>query len=138
ARDIPPLAAGHYVPLLRMLMKGVTVRPRYGTHPRLSIMGQVEARLYCADMVILGGLNEGTWPDLPAHDPWMSRPMRRQFGLPAPEKSLSLSSHDFVQAASAPEVFLTRARKVDGTPTVPARWLLRMEAVLEAVGLDFS
>src|SRR5690606_10079084 len=40
--DIPDLAPGHYVPLLRMLMKGVTVRPRYGTHPRLSIMGQVE------------------------------------------------------------------------------------------------
>ena len=138
ARDIPPLSAAHYVPLLRMLMKSVTVRPRYGTHPRLSIMGQVEARLYCADMVILGGLNEGTWPDLPAHDPWMSRPMRRQFGLPAPEKSLSLSSHDFVQAAAAPEVFLTRARKVDGTPTVPARWLLRMEAVLKAVGMELN
>ncbi len=138
AGDIPPLPPAQYVPLLRMLMKSVTVRPRYGTHPRLSIMGQVEARLYCADMVILGSLNEGTWPDLPAHDPWMSRPMRRQFGLPAPEKSLSLSSHDFVQAASAPDVVLTRARKVDGTPTVPARWLLRMEAVLEAVGLKLS
>jgi len=138
AHDIPPILPAHYVPLLRGLAKSVTVRPRYGTHPRLYIMGQVEARLYCADMVILGGLNEGTWPDLPAHDPWMSRPMRRQFGLPAPEKSLSLSAHDFVQAAAAPEVFLTRARKVDGTPTVPARWLLRMEAVLKAVGMAFN
>ncbi|MBW7910651.1 MAG: double-strand break repair protein AddB [Alphaproteobacteria bacterium] len=135
ALDVPPLAPAHYVPLLRMLMKSVTVRPRYGMHPRLSILGQVEARLYCADMVILGGLNEGTWPALPAHDPWMSRPMRRDFGLPSPEKALSLAAHDFVQAASAPEVILTRAQKVDGTPTVPARWLLRIDAVLEAVGL---
>ncbi|MFN7114048.1 MAG: double-strand break repair protein AddB [Alphaproteobacteria bacterium] len=135
AGDVPPVAPSHYVPLLRMLMKSVTVRPRYGMHPRLSILGQVEARLYCADLVILGGLNEGTWPALPAHDPWMSRPMRRDFGLPSPEKALSLASHDFVQAASAPEVVLTRAQKVDGTPTVPARWLLRIDAVLEAVGL---
>lgn len=135
AGDVPPIAPAHYVPLLRMLMKSVTVRPRYGMHPRLSILGQVEARLYCADLVILGGLNEGTWPALPAHDPWMSRPMRRDFGLPSPEKALSLAAHDFVQAASAPEVILTRAQKVDGTPTVPARWLLRIDAVLEAVGL---
>lgn len=135
AGDVPPLLPQHYVPLLRMLMKSVTVRPRYGMHPRLSILGQVEARLYCADLVVLGGLNEGTWPSLPAHDPWMSRPMRRDFGLPSPEKALSLAAHDFVQAASAPEVVLTRAQKVDGTPTVPARWLLRMDTVLEAVGL---
>lgn len=135
---VPDLAPAHYVPLLRMLMKSVTVRPRYGMHPRLSILGQVEARLYCADLVILGGLNEGTWPALPAHDPWMSRPMRREFGLPSPEKALSLAAHDFVQAASAPEVVLTRAQKVDGTPTVPARWLLRIDAVLEAVGMTMS
>lgn len=136
ATDVPPVAPAHYVPLLRMLLKSVTVRPRYGMHPRLSILGQVEARLYCADLVILGGLNEGTWPAMPAHDPWMSRPMRRDFGLPSPEKALSLASHDFVQAASAPEVILTRAQKVDGTPTVPARWLLRIDAVLEAVGIS--
>src|SRR6218665_2714745 len=91
AGDVPALHPAHYVPLLRMLLKSVTVRPRYGVHPRLSIMGQVEARMYCADMVILGGMNEGTWPALPAHDPWMSRPMRRDFGLPSPEKALSLA-----------------------------------------------
>jgi ATP-dependent helicase/nuclease subunit B len=137
SRDVPPLSPEHYVSLLGTLLKTLTVRPRYGAHPRLSILGQIEARLHCADMVILGGLNEGTWPDLPAHDPWMSRPMRKQFGLPAPEQSISLAAHDFVQAAAAPEVVITRAAKVDGTPTVPARWLLRLETVLKAVGLDW-
>jgi ATP-dependent helicase/nuclease subunit B len=137
SRDVPPLSPEHYVSLLGTLLKTLTVRPRYGAHPRLSILGQIEARLYCADMVILGGLNEGTWPDLPAHDPWMSRPMRQQFGLPSPEKTISLAAHDFVQAATAAEVVITRARKVDGTPTVPARWLLRLETVLKAVGLEW-
>lgn len=134
---VPPLAASHYVSLLGTLLKSITVRPRFGAHPRLSIMGQIEARLYSADKVILGGLNEGTWPALPEHDPWMSRPMRRDFGLPSPERSLSLAAHDFVQAAASPDVVLTRARKVDGTPTVPARWLLRIETVLAAAGLEW-
>lgn len=138
SRDVPDLAPENYVSLMNNLLKSVTVRPHYGAHPRLSILGQIEARLYSADLVILGGLNEGTWPALPAHDPWMSRPMRKKFGLPAPERSIAIAAHDFVQAATAPEVVLTRARKVDGTPTVPARWLLRLETVLQAVGIEIQ
>lgn len=137
AGDIPPLAPSQYLSLLGNLFKGVTVRPRYGSHPRLFILGLIEARLYAADKIILGGLNEGTWPALPAHDPWLSRPMRKAFGLPPPEKDLSLAAHDFVQAVSMADVVLTRAAKIDGTPTVPARWLLRMDTVLKAAGLEW-
>jgi ATP-dependent helicase/nuclease subunit B len=32
-------------------------------------------------------------------------------------------------------VVLTRARKVEGTPTVPSRWLMRLDRVVEAAGL---
>ena len=59
------------------------MRPRYGSHPRLAIWGLLEARLQHADLVILGGLNEGTWPPEPQDDPWMSRPMRKELGLAA-------------------------------------------------------
>ncbi len=138
AADIPPVAPRQYTSLLTTLFKGITVRPRYGSHPRIFIYGLIEARLASADRVILGGLNEGTWPALPGHDPWLSRPMRRAFGLPQPEAAVAIAAHDFVQAASRPEVFLTRAQKMDGTPTVPARWLLRMETVLHATGLDWN
>ncbi|HYD18210.1 MAG TPA: double-strand break repair protein AddB [Patescibacteria group bacterium] len=136
ARDVPDITPSDYVSLMRNLLKSVTVRSHYGAHPRLSILGQIEARLYTADMVILGSLNEGTWPALPAHDPWMSRPMRKKFGLPSPERTISIAAHDFVQAVTAPEVVATRAMKVDGTPTVPARWLLRLETVLQALGIE--
>lgn len=137
ARDVPDVTPSQYLALLQTLFKTVTVRPDHGTHPRLSILGQIEARLFSADRVILGGLNEGTWPEDPPQDPWMSRPMRKDFGLPAPEKSIGLAAHDFVQAGSAKDVILTRAQKVDGTPTVPARFLLRIDAVLKAVGLNW-
>ena len=42
----------------------------------------------------------------------------------------SLSAHDFIQAFAAPEVVMTRSTRVAGTPTVPSRWLLRIEALL--------
>jgi ATP-dependent helicase/nuclease subunit B len=136
ARQVPDITPGDYVSLLGNLMKKVSVRSHIGAHPRLFIFGLLEARLHSTDLVILGGLNEGTWPALPAHDPWMSRPMRKKFGLPPPEYKIGIAAHDFVQAAASPEVVITRAQKVDGTPTVPARWLLRLETVLQAAGLE--
>ena len=132
---LPALSLQQYGAMLQTMLRGITVRPRWGTHPRLSILGQLEARLVQADLVILGGLNEGTWPPDAGHDPWLSRPMMRQFGLPSPERRIGLSAHDFVQGFSAREVLLTRARRVEGTPTVPARWLQRLDTVLLATGL---
>ena len=121
-----------YLTIFNSQLSGTAVRPKYGTHPRLFILGQLEARLIHADRVILAGLNEDTWPALPAQDPWMSRGMRQAMGLPLPERNITLSAHDFVQGACAKEVFLTRSTRKDNVPTVPARWLQRLRAICEA------
>ncbi|MDE0173020.1 MAG: double-strand break repair protein AddB [Defluviicoccus sp.] len=137
ARGLAPVDGRRWPDLLETLMRGRVVRPRYGRHPRLQIWGALEARLQGADRLVLGGLNEGTWPAQPPGDPWMSRPMRAAFGLPSHERRIGLSAHDFSQFFAAPEVFLTRAVRVAGTPTVPSRWLLRLDNALrgEAAGL---
>jgi len=131
---LQPIAPSSYSPLLDSLMAGWTVRPRFGRHPRLSILGLLEARLQHADLVVLGGLNEGIWPPEPQPDPWLSRPMRDNFGLPTPERRIGLTAHDFVQMFAAPEVILTRANKTEGQPSVPSRWLTRLDAVLRGTG----
>ena len=134
AADLLPEVAGSGWPdLFDALLAPRVVRPRYGTHPRLALWGPLEARLQQADLMILGGLNEGVWPPDPGTDPWMSRPMRAAFGLPPLDRRIGQSAHDFAQALGAPEVVLTRAEKVDGTPTVPSRWLLRLEALVGAL-----
>jgi ATP-dependent helicase/nuclease subunit B len=129
---LPPIAGHEWTALLDALMRGAVVRPAYGRHPRLSIWGLLEARLQQADLVVLSGLNEGTWPPEPAVDPWMSRPMRADFGLAPPERRVGLTAHDFVQAFAARDVALTRSTRIDGSPTVPARWLTRLETLLSA------
>jgi ATP-dependent helicase/nuclease subunit B len=136
ARDFPPVPGRDYPALFAALAAGVVVRPAFGRHPRLAIWGLVEARLQHADLLILGGLNEGSWPGSAEHDPWMSRQMRREFRIAVPERSVGIAAHDFAQAFGAPEVVLTRATRQDGVPTVPSRWLLRLDAVLHAAGLD--
>lgn len=125
------MPAAAYPGVVERLLDGRVVRPRFGAHPRLFIWGLLEARLQHADTVVLGGLNEGTWPPAPETNPWMSRPMMADIGLEAPERRIGLTAHDFQQALAAPEVFITRAYRVGGAPTVPSRWLLRIDNLLD-------
>ncbi|MDP6882691.1 MAG: double-strand break repair protein AddB [Rhodospirillales bacterium] len=125
-----------YPALFDTLMAGRVVRPRWGRHPRLNIWGLLEARLQHADVLVLGGLNEGTWPPEAVASPWMSRPMLSRFGLPQPERRIGQTAHDFAQAFSAPRVVLSRASRVGGTPTVPSRWLSRIENLVQKTPLE--
>jgi len=132
------ISGGEYLGLLEALMAGVTVRPKYGTHPRLSILGPIEARLTHFDRVIIGEVNENVWPQAVSADPWMSRPMKREFGFPLPERAVGVSAYDFSQLLANEEVFLTRAERVMGTPMVKSRWWMRLETVLKALNMPLE
>jgi ATP-dependent helicase/nuclease subunit B len=99
---------------------------------RVRIFGPLEARLQNVDRMVIGGLVEGVWPPESRSDPWLSRPMRHDLGLDLPERRIGLSAHDFAQFLGAPQVILTRAAKLAGTPTVPSRFLQRLAAVAGA------
>ena len=99
------------------------------TGARVRIFGTIESRLQSVDRLVLGGLVEGVWPPETRGDPWLSRPMRHELGLDLPERRVGLSAHDFAQSLGAPEVILSRAAKVGGTPTVASRFVQRLAAV---------
>jgi ATP-dependent helicase/nuclease subunit B len=117
------------LPLLRQLLDERAVRPPYGGHPRISIWGLLEARLQRADLLVLGGLNEGVWPALPAPDPWLPPMVRAKLGMPTLEFKIGLAANDFASALGAPEVLITRARRDSRSPTVASRFLLRLDAI---------
>ena len=123
------LDPGSFLRLLRDLCDGVNCRPARGGHPRLFIWGLLEAKLQSADVMILGGLNEGTWPALPTPDPWLAPPVRRALGLPSLERRIGLSAHDLAGALGAPEVLLSRARRDASGPTNASRFWLRLETM---------
>lgn len=135
AHLFPNVSFQEYADIMRQLLIEATVRPSYGTHPRLMILGQLEARLVQADIMVLSGLNEGSWPPDTGHDPWMSRPMRKTYGLPSMDMRVGLSAHDFGQCFCAARVFMTRARRTDNALSVPSRWLQRLDTVLKAIGM---
>ena len=123
-----------YADLLDTLFGAVQVRRTLSAHPGVLILGTLEARVQAAELVVLAGLNEGSWPEAPKPDPWLSRRMRLDAGLLLPERQIGLSAHDFQQAIGAPEVVLSRARRDGGAETVPSRWLNRMTNLLAGLG----
>ncbi len=134
--SLGPVPPARYPALLDSLLAGRMVRPRFGAHPRLAILGPLEARLQHFDVTVLGSLNEGSWPPDPSVDPWMGRTMRSDFGLPSPERRIGLSAHDFAQAFCAGEIVLTRSARVDGAPSMPSRWLTRLDVATRALDLQ--
>ncbi|MGB0903677.1 MAG: double-strand break repair protein AddB, partial [Mangrovicoccus sp.] len=113
----------------RMILRGLLsgeVRDPLASRPDVMIWGTLEARVHGADLVILGGLNEGIWPEQPNPDPWLNRQMRREAGLLSPERRVGLSAHDYQQAVCSGEVILSRAARDAEAETVPSRWLNRL------------
>ena len=102
--------------------------------PNLYFWNTEDARMQSPDLLIAGGMNEGSWPIFLGQDPWLNRNLRSQLGLNLPETKIGLMGHDFQQIVSGREVILSRSTLGDGDPTTPSRWLSRLTNLLD--GLD--
>lgn len=132
---LPDASPQAFADILDRLVNEETVRVGGATHPRLRILGAIEARLVRADRLVLAGLEEGVWPQGAPIDPFLSRPMRQRLGLPPPERRIGLTAHDFAQAASAPDVVLVHCERRGGAPAVESRWLWRLKTLAAGAGL---
>ncbi|MEW2912067.1 double-strand break repair protein AddB [Leisingera sp. JC11] len=127
------MTARDFSDLLGALLSQGEVRDRDAPYGSIMIWGTLEARVQGADLVILGGLNEGSWPEAASPDPWLNRQLRNKAGLLLPERRIGLSAHDFQQAIAAPAVWLTRAERSEEADTVPSRWLNRLTNLLSGL-----
>ena len=135
--EIGEIEPSTYPEILKMFLQQISIRPKYGMHPRLNILGPIEARFHHADVCIIGGLNEGIFPPLPETGPWLNRPMRQALGLPAPEEKTHELAMDFAHNFCAAKVYLTRSLKKDGAQAIPSRFIERLKAVAEINNLKF-
>ncbi|MBA4011502.1 MAG: double-strand break repair protein AddB [Phenylobacterium sp.] len=135
SEGLPHVTPRGFADLFARLMAGESVRTGGSTHPRLRILGAIEARLTRADRLVVAGLEEGVWPQGAPLDPFLSRPMRERLGLPPPERRVGLAAHDFAQAACAPEVILLHSERREGAPAVKSRWLWRLETLARGAGV---
>ncbi|AHC73960.1 inactivated superfamily I helicase [Candidatus Endolissoclinum faulkneri L5] len=136
AANVYPIAGKDWPGLFNALLEKRVVKHYYNMNARLHILGLPEARLQTFDRLILGGLNEGNCPSKPESDPWISRLMRRNFGLPDLNLSIGKTAHDIAMAMGSQEIFLTRSQRNSGNPTIPSRWLLRLDTVARVLNSE--
>lgn len=120
------LSAEEWPDVADALIAPEAVKPARGGDRNISIWGALEARLQSVDTLVLGGLNEGSWPRKAESDRFMSRMMKGGIDLEPPERRIGLAAHDFQTAMGAPQVVLTRSARAGDAPAVPSRWLQRL------------
>jgi ATP-dependent helicase/nuclease subunit B len=130
-----PVSFDEVAPVLLHHLATTPVRPPLEAEARISILGLLEARLVPLDLAILGGLNDGQWPQLADTGPWLNRSMRETLSLSQPERNIGITAHDFVQGFGRGKVMVTWSQRIGGKPALPSRWVLRLRAVLELRGL---
>lgn len=127
------MTATEFTGLFNALLSQGVVRDRDAGHPNILIWGTLEARVQSADLVILGGMNEGVWPEAPSPDPWLNRKLRAAAGLLLPERRIGLSAHDYQQAVAGKDVWITRSKRTADAETVPSRWVNRLVNLLSGL-----
>ena len=120
------IGADEWPDVLEALIAPEAVKPGRGADRNIAIWGVLEARLQHVDTLVLGGLNEGSWPRKAETDRFMSRMMKGGLSLEPPERRIGLAAHDFEMAMGAPEVVLTRSARAGDAPAVASRWLQRL------------
>lgn len=118
-----------WIDITAALMASEAVKPRAMSHPRVFIFGTLEARLQDVDTMILGGLNEGSWPDQASSNPFISRSMKSEMGLEPPERRIGQLAHDFEMANGISDLIYSRALRQGSAPTVASRFLQRLLAL---------
>jgi ATP-dependent helicase/nuclease subunit B len=136
ANPAPTFALADYAQFFAELCGDARKEGAGDPHPRLTLRTPLDFRLLSADVLVLGGLNEGSWPRAAGPSPWLNRRDRDFIGLSPEERRVGQSAQDFAAlASSAPKVVLTRSRRVDGALTRPSRWIARMTALASGAGL---
>ena len=118
-----------WIDIMTALLTAQAVKPKSLAHPRVFIFGTLEARLQRVDTMILGGLNEGSWPGQSVNNPFLSRTMKTDIGLEPPERRIGQLAHDFEMACGTRQLIFSRSLKQGGAPTVASRWLQRLLAL---------
>lgn len=118
-----------WVDILVALMAGQAVKPQAMRHPRVFIFGTLEARLQNVDMMVIGGMNEGSWPSQTKNNPFLSRMMKTEIGLEPPERQIGQVAHDFQMACGTRKLIFSRSLRSGSAPTVASRWLQRLLAL---------
>ena len=121
-----------YAFLVSTHLKKIRLTKTYGMHPRVHILGPLEARTLHFDLAILGAMNDAHWSESAQPDPWLSYEMKQHLGLPDESYRVGLMAADWMHLLHSKRVVLTCAQRENGLTMLPSRWLMRLKAILKS------
>ena len=134
--NIKILDISEFSNILNFILNKEVVRETVNAHPLIKFWGTLDTRISNTEITILGGMNEGIWPQIKNTDHWLNRSMRKEAGLLSQERKVGLLAHDFQQGINNNTVIITRSERIDDTPSIPSRWLNRITNLLKGLGSD--
>ncbi len=128
-----PLRFGDFFRLLNQSLFTATVRPVGEPYSDVQVMGLLESRSIPAEVFIVLGNNEGSFPTALARELFLEEPLRAKLGLTTYHKRELLQDMNFYGLAAAPSaVHLFYSRLHEDAPRVRSRFIERL-LLLDAV-----
>ena len=96
---------------------------------KVSVLSSLESRMQKADTVVISSLNEKEFPSV-SKDYWLPKNILKKIGI-LTEKSISISSLDFINLSCTPNVYWLRSKVSDSVKTIESRFLSRANLIYE-------
>jgi ATP-dependent helicase/nuclease subunit B len=121
-----PISLKEYSLLFNHFLKSTYYREE-SLAKRITLLKPIDARLHSADIVILAGMNQDTWPTKTRPDPYFNPHLLDKIGFPLSSQAVGEEIYDFQCLAQAKEVIITRPEKINGTITIASPLVLRLQ-----------
>ena len=129
----PLLTYAEYRSLLIDIMSKENIREPLN-HKRLKILSPIQAVYEKFDIVILCGLNEGTWPIQNSSNGLFNRSMSISLGIADPQLLIGRAAFFFASLLHNEEVYISYSLLNNSNPMTPSRWVLKLKAFASFLG----
>lgn len=104
---------------------------------KIQILSTREARLLNHDLVIVGSLNEGDFPEIEIEN-WLGKKIKKDLGIYSTLKKIGQNAYHFCNYLSNSKVILTRSRSNNGMVLIESPFLLRFKTLGQKIGIKLG
>ncbi len=127
AHRLPEVTAAVFASDLGRLLAAASAPPHRDPGLGLLVTGHLEARLERFDLLVVGGLADGSLPRRPARRAFLGGRAREALGLPGRRDSLDADAELFLRLLhGAPRTVLTWPAEDEGSPVLPSPLVERL------------
>lgn len=103
----------------------------------IQILSTIEARLLNFDLLIIGSLNEGDFPQI-ENENWLGKKIKKDLGIDRSLKKIGQNAFDFCNYLSNKSVTLTRCRTRNSEVLIESPFLLKFKTICQKLEINLN